>query len=134
MRVYACMHARKRTRNRTHSTRMRIARMQHILSEHVQVGHPRQLRCAHRHRQPIHIGTCTQTHAHARARRTFSTRHARTRRLGIYTSSTVRTVAAAKQMLEEAAGCPLFEPRLVLYREHTLPAPALHCEVRAAAV
>eukprot|EP00983_Pelagomonas_calceolata_P010681 345903-Pelagomonas_calceolata.AAC.1 len=53
------------------------------------------------------------------------------RRLGIYTSSTVRTVAAAKQMLEKIAGCPLFEPHLILYREHTMPALAMHREVDA---
>ncbi|EFJ49251.1 hypothetical protein VOLCADRAFT_104348 [Volvox carteri f. nagariensis] len=49
-------------------------------------------------------------------------------RLGIYTSSTVRTVQAAMEMLELAAGETLFDRRLVLHREHTAPAPADHVD------
>jgi len=73
-----------------------------------------------------YLHTHMHTHAHTH---TCTHAHTHTHRLGIYTSSTVRTVAAAKQMLEQAAGCPLFEPKLVLYRDHTRPAPALHREV-----
>ncbi|GLI59676.1 hypothetical protein VaNZ11_001616 [Volvox africanus] len=49
-------------------------------------------------------------------------------RLGIYTSSTVRTVQSAIEMLEEAAGGALFDRRLVLHRDHTAPAPAGHVD------
>eukprot|EP00798_Chlamydomonas_sp_ICE-L_P013201 gene13201-19036_t len=45
-------------------------------------------------------------------------------RLGIYTSSTLRTVTTVKQMLEDEVGIPdLFEPKLVLFRDHTAPIP-----------
>ncbi|KAG1657971.1 hypothetical protein FOA52_008031 [Chlamydomonas sp. UWO 241] len=47
-------------------------------------------------------------------------------RVGIYTSATVLTVVTVRSMLEGAAGVPeggLFEPRLVLHRLHTAPAP-----------
>jgi hypothetical protein len=50
-------------------------------------------------------------------------------RLGIYTSSTIRTVATVKALIEKEAGCPLFEPQLILSRNHTQPAPAHHVEV-----
>ena len=52
-------------------------------------------------------------------------------RLGIFTSATVRTVATVRELLESAAGVPpggLFEPQLVLYRDHTRPAPAEHVQ------
>ncbi|GLC33747.1 hypothetical protein PLESTB_000111500 [Pleodorina starrii] len=49
-------------------------------------------------------------------------------RLGIYTSSTLRTVQTAMEMLEQAAGGELFERGLVLHREHTQPAPAGHLD------
>ncbi|PNH04210.1 hypothetical protein TSOC_009654 [Tetrabaena socialis] len=57
-------------------------------------------------------------------------------RLGIYTSSTVRTAQHALELLEAAAGAggggeeqqPLFERRLVLHREHTTPAPKGHVD------
>ncbi|GIL68459.1 hypothetical protein Vafri_21736 [Volvox africanus] len=49
-------------------------------------------------------------------------------RLGIYTSSTVRTVQSAIEMLEEAAGGTLFDRRLVLHRDHTAAAPAGHVD------
>lgn len=42
-------------------------------------------------------------------------------RVGIFTSSTLRTVAHVKQMMEDSVGCSIFEPGLVLYRDHTLP-------------
>ncbi|KAG2497888.1 hypothetical protein HYH03_004154 [Edaphochlamys debaryana] len=49
-------------------------------------------------------------------------------RLGVYTSSTLRTTHRALQQLEAAAGQPLFERGLVLHREHTRPAPMGHVD------
>ncbi|KXZ44994.1 hypothetical protein GPECTOR_60g773 [Gonium pectorale] len=49
-------------------------------------------------------------------------------RLGIYTSSTVRTAHDAIAQLEAAAGGELFERKLVLHREHTVPAPPGHVD------
>ncbi|KAI8475102.1 MAG: hypothetical protein J3K34DRAFT_517734 [Monoraphidium minutum] len=47
-------------------------------------------------------------------------------RLGLYTSSTGKTVCVLRGLLEAAAGVPLFEPGLTLYRDHTRPAPMSH--------
>lgn len=49
-------------------------------------------------------------------------------RVGVFTSASKRTVQVAVAMLEEAAGVgpPLFDPKLVLHRVHTQPAPPEH--------
>ncbi|MEW5315582.1 MAG: hypothetical protein WDW38_007000 [Sanguina aurantia] len=48
-------------------------------------------------------------------------------RLGIFTSATIRTCAAALEMLETAAGDgQLFERGLVMHRDHTIPVSKAH--------
>lgn len=37
-------------------------------------------------------------------------------RIGIFTSSTLRTVTVVRQMLERAAGAPFFDENLIFYR------------------
>jgi hypothetical protein len=50
-------------------------------------------------------------------------------RLGIFTSASIRTVGTVKVLIEKEAGVPLFEPQLILSRNHTTPAPKHHVQV-----
>jgi hypothetical protein len=44
-------------------------------------------------------------------------------RLGIYTSAMTRTAKESSDMISAACGCDVFDPGLILHRDHTRPCP-----------